>query len=77
MAEQKVMPRSGKYQFTGADGSLGYRHGLTYYLNVSSDERYPVIITRGLERGGLCPYGSVAAFWDNWRPVDFGPTGDE
>jgi hypothetical protein len=52
-------------RFTGADGSLGYRAGETYRLEVRTVDlngRVPQIV-----RPYVCPYGSWDAFWRNWQ----------
>lgn len=53
-------------RFTGQDGSLGYRHGQVYHLDVRTNLRgdKPRIV-----RPRPCPYGSWAAFWANWEMV--------
>lgn len=51
--------------FTGADGSLGYRTGQEYELDVDIDFRgRPTIL-----RPKYCPYTSLWAFLDNWEKV--------
>jgi len=53
-------------RFIGQDGSLGYRTGQVYHLDVRraifSDK--PHIL-----RPRPCPYSSWAAFWANWELV--------
>ncbi len=48
--------------FIGADGSLGFRTGQTYRLNVQAWGA-GVRITAPT----VCPYASQAAFWENWE----------
>ncbi len=58
--------------FTGMDGSLGFRHGQVYALDVGS-WRYGGVLVRCLEPGPLyghdVPYSSVGTFLDNWSPA--------
>lgn len=53
-------------RFIGSDGSLGYRTGQKYALDVRTDwtGTRPSIL-----RPHACPYGSWDAFWRNWELV--------
>lgn len=60
-----------KFTFIGADGSLGYRHGKEYDLDMEISSTQRVVIypsTEELELGvlKLCVYGSLNAFKNNW-----------
>lgn len=51
-------------RFVGQDGSLGYRHGSTYRLNVWLNS------VRDIEGVGLeCPYSNAEAFLRNWSDI--------
>lgn len=50
--------------FTGTD-SLGYRNGQTYRLVIAATGG--AVVIRRNTGGGMCPYGSWAAFGRNWR----------
>lgn len=52
--------------FIGKDGSLGYKNGATYRLQIIGNT-----IMRG-DDTGKCPYGSIAAFLKNWTGVMIG-----
>lgn len=65
-----MKPLSGTHritaEFTGKDGSAGYRHG----------RRYELVVVVGAASGKPrityplpCPYGSWDAFWKNWSQV--------
>ena len=65
-----------KFRFVGRDGSMGYRTGQVYRLNVMWHNRGQWIngltINRtgiwGLLHGkGYCPYKNEDAFWQNWE----------
>ena len=51
--------------FTGTDGSLGYRQGQTYDLNLEHTGRHPAVVTR-LDGTGYSPYDSIEAFFQSW-----------
>jgi len=53
-------------RFIGTDGSLGYRTGQVYRLDV----RRAIFTDKPSIRSPYaCPYGSWAAFWANWELV--------
>lgn len=56
-------------RFVGKDGSLGYRTGFVYTLELRhSFRRWS--IRRLPARDGFCPYGSWNAFLRNWELVN-------
>ena len=55
----------GEFEFIGTDGSLGFKKGEVYKLQVSTDERYVKIVFVGVK----CIYSSVRNFMKNWRLV--------
>ena len=53
------------FRFTGEDGSLGYRNGKVYLLEVElMNANMPTITTPK-----FCPYSSWESFLDNWERV--------
>lgn len=53
--------------FTGADNSLGYKHGTVYKLKVSTKNK--IAITR-LNGSGYCTYDSFTSFLNNWDKIN-------
>ncbi len=51
-----------KAKFIGED-SLGYVHGETYTLFIVGNT------IRRTQGGGICPYGSVEKFLENWTDI--------
>lgn len=55
-----------KFIFIGKDGSLGFRHGQAYWIEVNSFVR--IHITYKTKQGEIdCPYESWRAFFKNWK----------
>lgn len=60
---------SGKYEYIGADGSMGLRTGQIKFLTITENGGY---IFAEWDAGGYwskCPYGSGSAFNKCWRFV--------
>lgn len=54
-------------KFIGQDGSMGFRRGRVYNLEVAGGRgRRPPVIVWPVR----CPYGSWDAFYANWQKVD-------
>jgi len=70
-------PRSMKYRFIGADGSMGYRTGKIYRgtLETKSSVDGTVLFVTGVFpfniffRSYAIPYASVEKFYENWEAV--------
>ncbi|WP_299755286.1 hypothetical protein [uncultured Pontibacter sp.] len=58
-------------KFKGVD-SLGYQHGKSYQLSVALMPFPPRVIIKRLSGGGLCPYESLNAFYENWYLLSTG-----
>lgn len=70
----------GVFRFVGKDGSLGYRNGKLYYLDVGPGD-HPVVIrsATGIDcADGLSPvpYSSDRTFRANWDQVSDDSEGD-
>lgn len=58
--------------FQGSDGSLGYRRGTLYHLNLQQEVKvhgYSINTIFSISRKdgkGYCEYGSIHSFLDNW-----------
>lgn len=53
-------------RYIGEDGSMGFRHGRTYDVRLSSNNVWIWVHTR---LGLYCPYESPQAFAENWTNV--------
>lgn len=63
--------------FIGADGAMGYRHGLTYRLKLRDPGRLRGAAIEIIGGGAFCPYSSEAAFERNWRVLSATPTTED
>lgn len=58
-----------KFTFTGKDGSCGFRTGCTYELATSIEKRRGWLFVSDIKnRSCSCPYSTLEAFLDNWKP---------
>lgn len=64
--------------FNGEDGSMGYKKGELYFLELMErDGKYAVEIKR-LDGTGYCPYSTYYSFLVNWlKPEAVEPRADE
>lgn len=56
--------------FVGMDGSLGLHTHRKYVVTIAKNSRGGItadIVDPFTEQRTRCPYGSLAAFWRNWR----------
>ena len=57
-----------KLKFIGEDGSLGLRHGKTYYVALKTLGGFVIAtIKTGWISDTVCPYSSLKAFAANWE----------
>ena len=54
------------FRFTGMDGSLGYKHGRIYCLQIVGRGAFTAI---KIEAPIPCPYDSWEKFFENWERV--------
>lgn len=57
-------------KFIGEDGSLGFRNGSKYRLQVSTSTEGIVVKSTGvLNKGAVCVYVNVSRLLDNWTDI--------
>lgn len=61
-----------KAKYKGLDGSLGYKTGVEYILELHDISMIPRISNVGIKRldnNGVCIYSTFAKFMENWENV--------
>ncbi len=59
-------------KFIGEDGSLGYKNGREYILEVEATSGFKTGHTIEISRedgGGFCPYKNIETFLENWTDI--------
>lgn len=52
-------------EFIGTNGSMGFKKGKIYNINIK--EQLNVIVLRTMDGKLWCPYSSMEAFYKNWK----------
>lgn len=53
--------------FIGEEGSMGYKHGITYQIRFSiKQDKISIQRPNGT---GVCPYDSLKKFLENWNVI--------
>jgi len=55
-----------RMKFIGKDGSMGYKTGDVYDVEIKSSGKFIILSSKGYIR---CPYSSIKALLQNWEEL--------